>query len=157
MTVTHIDQAELSIEQRALAIEHIEFDCGLITETILSKEPDRGQINHVIEFPLVLDGTQAAICKEAPSGPERIWFFLSYTHEGDSLIWRVRTLFEFEEYACCHGEWAENKGHISVAVPVDQDVVARLMTCEQTIELLEAAFLHELQKNARELLLKEAS
>ena len=48
-------------------------------------------------------------------------------------------------------------GHISVAVPVDQDVIARLMTCEQTIELLEAAFLHELQKNARELLLKEAS
>lgn len=157
MTVTHIDQAELSIEQRALAIEHIEFDCGLITETILSKEPDRGQINHVIEFPLVLDGTQAAICKEAPSGLERIWFFLSYTHEGDSLIWRVRTLFEFEEYACCHGEWAENKGHISVAVPVDQDVVARLMTCEQTIELLEAAFLYELQKNARELLLKEVT
>ena len=157
MTVTYTDQEELSIEQQALAIEHIEFDRGLITEAILAKEPDRGQINHVIEFPLVLDGTQAAICKEAPSVPERIWFFLSYKYEGDGLIWRVRTLFEFEEYACCHGEWAENKGHISVAVPVDQDVVARLMTCDQTIELLEAALLHELQKNARELLLKEAS
>lgn len=105
----------------------------------------------------MLEGTQAAICKEAPTGPERIWFFLSYKYEGDGLIWRVRTLFEFEEYACCHGEWSENKRHISVAVPVDQDVVARLMTCDQTIELLEAAFLHELQKNARELLLKEAS
>ena len=157
MTVTHTDEVELSIEQQALAIEHIEFDRGLITEAILAKEPDRGQINHVIEFPLVLDGTQAAICKEAPSDPERIWFFLGYTHEGDSLIWRVRILFEFEEYAYCHCEWAENKGYISVAVPVDQDVVARLMTCDQTIELLEAAFLHELQKNARELLLKEAS
>ena len=157
MTVTYTDQAELSIEQQALAIEHIEFDRGLITEAILAKEPDRGQINHVIEFPLVLDGTQAAICKEVPSSPERIWFFLSYTHEGDSLIWRVRTLFEFEEYACCHGEWAENKGHISVAVPVDQNVVAQLMTCDQTIELLEVACLYELQKNARELLLKEVS
>lgn len=157
MTVTHTDQGELSIEQQALAIEHIEFDRGLITEAILAKEPDRGQINHVIEFPLVLDGTRAEICKEAPIGSERIWFFLSYKHEGDGLIWRVRILFEFEEYACCHGEWAEHRGHISVAVPVDQGVVARLMTCDQTIELLEAAFLHELQKNARELLLKEAS
>ena len=157
MTVTHTDEVELSIEQQALAIEHIELDRGLISEAILAKEPDRGQINHVIEFPLVLDGTQAAICKEAPTGPERIWFFLSYKYEGDGLIWRVRTLFEFEEYAYCHGEWAENKGHISVAVPVDQDVVARLMTCEQTIELLEAAFLYELQKKARELLLTEVS
>ena len=157
MTVTHTDQAELSIEQQALAIERIEFDRGLITEAILAKEPDRGQINHVIEFPLVLDGTQAAICKEAPIRPERIWFFLSYTHEGDSLIWRVRTLFEFEEYGCCHGEWAEHNGHISVAVPLDQDVVARIMTCDETIELLEASCLYELQKNARELLLKEVS
>ena len=157
MTVTYTDQAELSIEQQALAIEYIEFDRGLITEAILAKEPDRGQINHVIEFPLVLDGTQAAICKEAPSVPERIWFFLSYTHEGDGLIWRVRILFEFEEYACCHGEWADNKGYISVAVPVDQDVIARLMTCDETIELIETSCLYELQKNARELLLKEVS
>ena len=157
MTVTYTDQEKLSIEQQALAIEHIEFDRGLISEARLAKEPDRGQINHVIEFPLVLDGTQAAICKEAPSGPERIWFFLSYKYEVDGLIWRVRTLFEFEEYGCCHGGWSEHRGHISVAVPVDQDVVARLMTCEQTIELLEAAFLHELQKKARELLLKEVS
>ena len=149
MTVTYTDQEELSIEQQALAIEHIEFDRGLITEAILAKEPDRGQINHVIEFPLVLDGTQAAICKEAPSVPERIWFFLSYKYEGDGLIWRVRTLFEFEEYGCCHGEWSEHRGHISVAVPVDQDVVARLMTCDQTIQLLEAALLHKLQKNVR--------
>lgn len=157
MTVTYTDQGDLSIEQQALVIERIEFDRGLITEAILAKEPDRGQINHVIEFPLVLDGTQAAICKEAPSGPERIWFFLSYTHEGDGLIWRVHTLFEFEEYGCCHGEWAEDKGYISVAVPVDQGVVARLMTCDETIELLEASCLYELQKNARELLLKEVS
>ena len=157
MTVTYTDQGGLSIEQQALVIERIEFDRGLITEAILAKEPDRGQINHVIEFPLVLDGTQAAICKEAPSGPERIWFFLSYTHEGDGLIWRVRTLFEFEEYGCCHGEWAEDKGYISVAVPLDQDVVARIMTCDETIELLEASCLYELQKNARELLLKEVS
>jgi hypothetical protein len=157
MTVTYIDQAELSVEQQAMAIERIEFDRGLITEAILAKEPDRGQINHVIEFPLVLDSTQAAICKEAPSEPERIWFFLSYKHEGDGLIWRVRILFEFEEYACCHGEWAEHKGHISVAVPVDQDVVARIMTCDETIELLEASCLYELQKNARELLLKEVT
>lgn len=45
MTVTYIDQAELSVEQQALAIERIEFDRGLITEAILAKEPDRGQIN----------------------------------------------------------------------------------------------------------------
>lgn len=157
MTVTYIDQAELSVEQQALAIERIEFDRGPITEAILAKEPDRGQINHVIEFPLVLDGTQAAICKEAPSGPECIWLFLSYKQEVDGLIWRVRTLFEFEEYGCCHGEWAEQKGYISVAVPLDQDVVARIMTCDETIELLEASCLYELQKNARELLLKEVS
>lgn len=157
MTVTYTDQAELSIEQQALAIEHIKFDRGLITEAILAKESDRGQINHVIEFPLVLDGTQAAICKEVPSSPERIWFFLSYTHEGDSLIWRVRTLFEFDEDACCHGEWATDRGCISLDAPVDQHRIARLMTCDQTIELLEASFLHELQKNARELLLKEES
>lgn len=157
MTVIYTDQEELSIEQQALAIERIEFDRGLITEAILAKEPDRGQINHVIEFPLVLDGTQAAICKEAPSGPERIWFFISYKHEVDGLIWRVRTLFEFEEYGCCHGEWSEHRGHISVSVPVDQDVVVRLMTCDETIELLESSCLYELQKNARELLLKEVS
>ena len=157
MTVTYTDQEELSIEQQALAIEHIEFDRVLITEAILAKEPDRGQINHVIEFPLVLDGTQAAICKEAPTGPERIWFFISYKYEGDGLIWRVRTLFEFDEDVYCHGEWSIDRGCISLDAPVDQHRIARLMTCEQTIELLEAAFLHELQKNARELLLKEAS
>lgn len=157
MTVTYTDQGELSIEQQALAIERIEFDCGLITEAILAKEPDRGQINHVIEFPLVLDGTQAAICKEAPSDPERIWFFLSYTHEGDGLIWRVRILFEFEEYACCHGEWAEDKLSINLEVPATPGRIAQLMTCDQTIELLETACLYELQKNARELLLQEVT
>ena len=157
MTVTYTDQGELSIEQQALAIERIEFDCGLITEAILAKEPDRGQINHVIEFPLVLDGTQAAICKEAPSDPERIWFFLSYTHEGDGLIWRVRILFEFEEYACCHGEWAEDKLSINLEAPATPGRIAQLMTCDQTIELLETACLYELQKNARELLLQEVT
>lgn len=157
MTVTHTEEVELSIEQQALAIEHIEFDRGLISEAILAKEPDRGQINHTIEFPLVLDGTQAAICKKAPTGPERIWFFLSYKYEGGGLIWRVRTLFEFDEDTYCHGEWSTDRGCISLDAPVDQHRIARLMTCDQTIELLEAAFLHELQKNARELLLKEAS
>ena len=94
---------------------------------------------------------------QLPSGPECIWLFLSYKQEVDGLIWRVRTLFEFEEYGCCHGEWSEQKGYISVAVPLDQDVVARIMTCDETIELLEASCLYELQKNARELLLKEVS
>ena len=32
MTVTYTDKEELSIEQQALAIEHIEFDRGLYTE-----------------------------------------------------------------------------------------------------------------------------
>ena len=73
------------------------------------------------------------------------------------MYWRVRTLFEFDEDACCHGEWATDRGCISLDAPVDQHRIARLMACEQTIELLEAAFLHELQKNARELLLTEAS
>lgn len=157
MTVTYTDQEELSIEQQAMAIEHIEFDRGLITEAILAKEPDRGQINHVIEFPLVLDGTQATICKEAPSSPERVWLFVSYMLEGDALSWRVRLLFEFEEYACCHGEWAEDKFSINLEAPATQDRIAQLMTCDQTIELLETACLYELQKNARELLLKEVS
>lgn len=157
MAVTHTDQGVLSIEQHSLAIEGIELDRGLITEAILAQEPDRGQINHVIEFPLVLDGTQASICKEAPIGPERVWLFISYMLEGDALYWRVRTLFEFDEDACCYGEWSTDRGCISLDAPVDQHRIARLMTCDQTIELLEAAFLHELQKNARELLLKEAS
>lgn len=157
MAVTHTDQGVLSIEQQSLSIEGIEFDRGLIIEAILAQEPDRGQINHVIEFPLVLDGTQAAICKEAPIGPERVWLFISYMLEGDALSWRVRLLFEFEEYACCHGEWAEDKFSINLEAPATQDRIAQLMTCDQTIELLEVACLYELQKNARELLLKEVS
>ena len=36
MTVTHIEEVELSIEQRALAVENIKLDCKLITEAILS-------------------------------------------------------------------------------------------------------------------------
>ena len=83
MAVTHTDQGVLSIEQQSLSIEGIEFDRGLITEAILAQEPDRGQINHVIEFPLVLDGTQAAICKEAPIGPERVWLFIGLARQGN--------------------------------------------------------------------------
>ena len=157
MTVTHIEEVELSIEQRALAVENIKLDCQLITEAILSHGTGLGRGWHTIEFPLVLGGKQAAISAELQDGPERLWAFVSYTVDEESLYWRVRTLFEFDEDACCYGEWATDRGCINLYAPVDQHRIARLMTCEQTIELLEAAFLHELQKNARELLLKEAS
>ena len=154
MTVTHTDEVELSIEQRALAVENIKLDRQLITEAILNQV---GWGWHTIEFPLVMDGKQAAISSELQDGPERLWAFVSYTVDEESLYWRVRTLFEFDEDACCYGEWATDRGCISLDAPVDQHGIARLMTCEQTIELLEAAFLYELQKNARELLLTEAS
>lgn len=157
MTVTHTDEVELSIEQRALAVEKIKLDRQLITEAILDQESGPGRGWHTIEFPLVLGGNQAAISAELQDGPERLWAFVSYTVDDESLYWRVRTLFEFDEDACCHGEWSTDRGCISLDAPVDQHRIARLMTCDQTIELLEAAFLHELQKNARELLLKEAS
>ena len=155
MTVTHTDEVELSIEQRALAIENIKLDRQLITEAILNQGLGRGW--HTIEFPLVLDGKQAAISAELQDGPDRLWAFISHTVDEESLYWRVCTLFEFDEDACCHGEWATDRGCIGLDAPVDQHGIARLMTCEQTIELLEAAFLYELQKNARELLLTEAS
>ncbi len=157
MTVTYTGQEELSIEQRALAVESIKLNRQLITEAILDQESGLGRGWHTIEFPLVLGGNQAALSAELQDGPERLWAFVSYTVGEESLYWRVRTLFEFDEDACCHGEWSIDRGCISLDAPVDQHRIARLMTCEQTIELLEAAFLHELQKNARELLLKEVS
>lgn len=157
MTVTHTEEVELSIEQRALAVEKIKLDRQLITEAILNQGPDLGRWWHTIEFPLVLDGKQAAIFAELQDGPDRLWASVSYTVDEESLYWRVRILFEFDEDACCYGEWSTDRGCISLDAPVDQHRIARLMTCDQTIELLEAAFLHELQKNARELLLAEVS
>ena len=157
MTVTYTDEVGLSIEQRALAVEKIKLDRQLITEAILNQGPDLGRWWHTIEFPLVLDGKLAAISAEMQDGPERLWAFVSYTVDEESLYWRVRTLFEFDEDTYCHGAWSTDRGCINLYAPLDQHRIARLMTCDQTIELLEAAFLHELQKNARELLLKEAS
>lgn len=157
MTVTHTEEVELSIEQRALAVEKIKLDRQLITEAILNQGPDLGRWWHTIEFPLVLDSKHAAISAEFQDGPDRLWAFVSYTVDEESLYWRVRTLFEFDEDACCHGEWSTDRGCISLDAPVDQHRIARLMTCDQTIELLESAFLYELQKNARELLLTEVS
>jgi hypothetical protein len=157
MTVTYTDQEELSIEQQALAVEKIKLDRQLITGAILNQGPDLGRWWHTIEFSLVLGGNQASISAELQDGPERLWAFVSYTVDEESLYWRVRTLFEFDEDACCHGEWSIDRGCISLDAPVDQHRIARLMTCDETIELLEASCLYELQKNARELLLKEVS
>ena len=66
MTVTHTDEVELSIEQRALAIENIKLDRQLITEAILNQGLGRGW--HTIEFPLVLDPFHLDACPHLLGG-----------------------------------------------------------------------------------------